>query len=90
MKGFAGARGRYSTVFPVVYGATDDGSNFGTIIPSGYPTFPPDGIAGSSEVYLSLLASNSSALGNPANQIRLRCVIKQNGQFYYVWNIAYT
>lgn len=93
MKGFVGARARYSTDGGSTWPTSDDGSNFGAVIPDPYPTFPPNGIASSAAVLASLNANSTSFFtlpGNPQNQMRLKCVIKQNGTFYYVWNIAYT
>lgn len=92
MKGFGGARGRYSTDGVPTYGGDDDGSNFGNIIPSPYPTFPPNGVAAANQNYAFLNANSTSpgSPGNPQNQMRLKCVIYQSGTFYYVWNIAYT
>jgi hypothetical protein len=93
MKDFDGSRGRYSTDLGATWPTSDDGSNFGAIIPGGYPTFPPNGIADSSSVLATLNANSTSFFGspgNPQNQMRLKCVIKQAGVYYYVWNVAYT
>lgn len=91
MKGFTGARARYSTDNGATWPSSDDGSNFGAVIPDPYPTFPPNGIADDTSNVLALNASNSTTSpGSSENQIRLRCVIFQGGIYYYVWNIAYT
>ena len=82
------ARARYSTTDPPSFTSSDDGTNFGNIASPGYGA---GAVLSDTTNFVSFLAGNSSAfLGNPANQTRLRCVIRQNGTFYYVWNIAYT
>jgi hypothetical protein len=87
MQAFDGARGRYSTDLGATWPTSDDGSNFASVVSPGYPTT----VGLNVDNLVSLIAGNSTSFqGNPNNQTRLRCVIRQDGAWYYVWNVAYT